>query len=265
MSVIRPSNPSRQPERLAQPVDDHALELGPARRRPPQHRVLAERGDEHLAEHAGPRRSRGEVGEEARVLPVRSRSGRSGTACRRASRRGSPASRAERPAAPRRRSRARSPAGRRTPRRLPGSRPSGRRRGGRPPGTPPARGRRARRAGSGSRASGRSAGAPAGDRSTVAMAAKPTGSGHDEAPRHGGMVAGPRSPVMFDVAPMDTPARRRRMPVLRTADGEAVAAARDVADLHQRGALRRHHRRPLAVPRTDDPVEVVAEPRLGVR
>ena len=32
-----------QPERLAQPADDDALELGPDRRRPPQHRVLAER------------------------------------------------------------------------------------------------------------------------------------------------------------------------------------------------------------------------------
>ena len=70
VSVSSPSNAVRQPEPLAQPVDDDLLELGADRRRPPQHRVLAERRGQHLAEDARARRGRREVGHEARVLPV---------------------------------------------------------------------------------------------------------------------------------------------------------------------------------------------------
>ena len=52
VSVMRPSNPSGRPRRLAQPVDDDLLELGGDRRRPPEHRVRAERRRQELAEHA---------------------------------------------------------------------------------------------------------------------------------------------------------------------------------------------------------------------
>ena len=55
VSVSRPSNDAGRPSRLAEPVDDDALELGADRRGPPQHRVLAEGGGEHLAEDPGPR------------------------------------------------------------------------------------------------------------------------------------------------------------------------------------------------------------------
>jgi hypothetical protein len=43
-----------QAERLAEPVDDDLLELGPDRRGPPQHRVLPEPRRQHLAEDPRP-------------------------------------------------------------------------------------------------------------------------------------------------------------------------------------------------------------------
>ncbi len=61
----------RQPDRLAQPVDDDLLELRADRRGPPEHRVLAEGRREHLAEDARPRCRGREVRKEARVLPMR--------------------------------------------------------------------------------------------------------------------------------------------------------------------------------------------------
>ena len=126
----------RQAERLAQPADDDPLELGRDRRRPPEHRVLAERRGQHLAEDPGPGRGRREVGQEARVLPVRrvrldepavvveDRPDRLGRFGRGRGNSGAiePGSTAGRP---------------RNARPTRGSRPSGRRRRGRPRGTPP--------------------------------------------------------------------------------------------------------------------------------
>ena len=71
MSVSRPSNSSGRPSALAQPAHDHALQLRPDRRGAPQHRVLAQRGRQQLAEDPGAGGRGSEVGEEARVLPVR--------------------------------------------------------------------------------------------------------------------------------------------------------------------------------------------------
>ena len=136
VSVSRPSNAVRQPERLAQPVDDDLLELGADRRGPPQHRVLAERRRQHLAEDPGAGRGRREVGEEARVLPVR------GVRLDQAAVVGQ--DRLDRLRAPRARvagNSGRSDAGLDRPGRRPasrwsrGSRPSGRRPRARPPGT----------------------------------------------------------------------------------------------------------------------------------
>ncbi len=69
VSVSSPSNDVGQPEGLSQPPDDDLLELGAARRRPPQHRVLVDRRRQHLGEDPGSRGGRGEVGEEAGMLP----------------------------------------------------------------------------------------------------------------------------------------------------------------------------------------------------
>ena len=60
----------RQPDGLAQPADDDSLELRGDRRRPPEHRVLADRSGQHLAEDPGPGRGSPEVRQEAGVLPV---------------------------------------------------------------------------------------------------------------------------------------------------------------------------------------------------
>ena len=70
VSVSRPSNSAGSPRRLAQPVDDDLLQLRAGRARPPQHRVGVEDGRQHLADDPGPGRGAGEVGQEARVLPV---------------------------------------------------------------------------------------------------------------------------------------------------------------------------------------------------
>ena len=63
--------PVGQTEALAKPVDHDLLELGADRRGPPQHRVLAEDGGEHLAEDPRARRSGREVRHEPGMLPVR--------------------------------------------------------------------------------------------------------------------------------------------------------------------------------------------------
>ena len=82
--------PVGQPERLAEPVDDDLLELGADRRRPPQHRVLAERRGQHLAED--PRRptpsSRSRPGSPGAAIGSRSarRAGGSRPGSRRATR-----------------------------------------------------------------------------------------------------------------------------------------------------------------------------------
>ena len=118
VSVSRPSKAVRQPERLAQPVDDDLLELGADRRRPPEHRVLAER-----------RRSASRRGSRARTRSSRStprspdaasawRSARSGARSRRGSRRVPPGSSGAAPGTRGGAIRARSPG------RPPASRPS---------------------------------------------------------------------------------------------------------------------------------------------
>ena len=61
----------RQPHEAAQPVQGHLLQLGGRRGGPPHHRVDVERRREELPEDAGPGSGNGEVGEEARVVPVR--------------------------------------------------------------------------------------------------------------------------------------------------------------------------------------------------
>ena len=126
-----------QPERLAQPPDDDALELGPDRRRPPQHRVLAERGREELAEHPGAGRARREVGEEARVLPVGRVREHQAIDVREDRVHRLRARPAPRPAGAARWTRARSRGTPRTAPRRGGSPRSGRRRRGPRPGTPP--------------------------------------------------------------------------------------------------------------------------------
>ena len=66
-----PCQPSGRPEQLRRPVADQAFELGRGRRRAPQERDRVERGGQQLGEDPRARRRVGEVGEEARVLPVR--------------------------------------------------------------------------------------------------------------------------------------------------------------------------------------------------
>ena len=89
VSVSSPSNASGSPRALAQPADDHVLELGADRRRAPQHRVLAEhRRDASRPGCPGREADRREVREEAGVLPVR----RVGLAPGAPRRRGSPRS-----------------------------------------------------------------------------------------------------------------------------------------------------------------------------
>jgi hypothetical protein len=61
----------RKTEELSHPVDGELLELGRRRRGAPQHRVHVEGGGEELGEDAGLGPRDGEVGEEARVVPVR--------------------------------------------------------------------------------------------------------------------------------------------------------------------------------------------------
>ena len=60
----------RQPEQLRGPVARQPFELRRRRRGAPQERDRVERGGEHLGEDPRARRGVGEVGEEARVLPV---------------------------------------------------------------------------------------------------------------------------------------------------------------------------------------------------
>ena len=68
---MTPSNVSGRPISWRSQPSDDLFELGRRRRRPPQHRLLVERGRQELGEHA--RRAAGdrEVGEEARMVPVR--------------------------------------------------------------------------------------------------------------------------------------------------------------------------------------------------
>ena len=61
----------RQPEQLGEPVQHDLLELGRRRRGDPRHRVHVQRGDEELGEDPGLRARVREIGEEARVVPVR--------------------------------------------------------------------------------------------------------------------------------------------------------------------------------------------------
>ena len=60
-----------QAERLGQPVDDDLLDLGDRRAGGPDHPLRADAAGEQVAEDRGRRRVGREVGEEARVLPVR--------------------------------------------------------------------------------------------------------------------------------------------------------------------------------------------------
>ena len=61
----------RQAEELREPVHDVQLELGRRRRRPPQDPDRVQRRDQELGQDPRLRRRVREVGEEARVLPVR--------------------------------------------------------------------------------------------------------------------------------------------------------------------------------------------------
>jgi hypothetical protein len=70
VSVMRPSKASGRPSAWRSHPDDDALELRRDRRRPPQHRELAKRRGQHLADDSGPRGRRPEIGEETRMLPM---------------------------------------------------------------------------------------------------------------------------------------------------------------------------------------------------
>ena len=59
-----------QAEKLPQPAQRHLFELGRGGRRPPQHRLHVQGGRQELGEHPGGGARDGEVGEEARVVPV---------------------------------------------------------------------------------------------------------------------------------------------------------------------------------------------------
>ena len=70
--VVDEPEPSRtESEELAEPVHRELLELRRRRGCLPQHRVDVERRGEQLGKNARDRRGDGEVGEEARVVPVR--------------------------------------------------------------------------------------------------------------------------------------------------------------------------------------------------
>ncbi len=60
----------RQAQALAQPVDDHHLQLRAGRAGPPQHRVRVQNGRQHLPDDARPGGGAAEIGQEPRVLPV---------------------------------------------------------------------------------------------------------------------------------------------------------------------------------------------------
>jgi hypothetical protein len=60
-----------KPEQLREPGQGHLLELGRGRRGPPENRDVVERRRQQLGEDPGLRGGGGEVGEEARMLPVR--------------------------------------------------------------------------------------------------------------------------------------------------------------------------------------------------
>ena len=61
----------RQAERLAHPVDDPRFEFGGRRRGLPQHALRGHRRDQVFGDHRDGRRIGREIGEEARMLPVR--------------------------------------------------------------------------------------------------------------------------------------------------------------------------------------------------
>ena len=71
VSSMWPCSPGGQPEQLGEPADDDLLELGRRGRGHPRHRVDVERGGQQLGEDPRLRAGVGEVGEEARVVPVR--------------------------------------------------------------------------------------------------------------------------------------------------------------------------------------------------
>ena len=66
-----PVEAPRKADQLPHPVEDELLELGGGGRRPPEHRVDVQRGDQELRQDPRLGARDREVGEEARVVPVR--------------------------------------------------------------------------------------------------------------------------------------------------------------------------------------------------
>ena len=71
VSSMWPCHVGRQVEQLAEPRERELLEFGDRRRRAPEHAVGVHRRRQQLREDARVRRRDAEVGEEARVVPVR--------------------------------------------------------------------------------------------------------------------------------------------------------------------------------------------------